>query len=109
MILGVLCSLCPDIGGLWFQFEPDAPPFCCADGSDDPGHCSGRDGHHRSGSPDGRTLPNKPRRLVPGYGRPAFVIDASIAEYLKVLRFVPVGSVRVIEGIQHADSFDRLL
>jgi hypothetical protein len=37
------------------------------------------------------------------------VIDAAVAEHLEVLRLVSVGSLGVVERIEHADAFDGLL
>ena len=50
-----------------------------------------------------------PRRLVPGHRGPAFVVDAAVAEHLEVLGLVPLGRLGVVERVQHADAFDRLL
>jgi hypothetical protein len=37
------------------------------------------------------------------------VVDAAIAEHLEVLRLMLLSSFGVIEGIRHADAFDRVL
>ena len=41
--------------------------------------------------------------------RPAFVVDAAIPEHLEILRLVLLRRLGVIEGVQHADAFDRVL
>ena len=51
----------------------------------------------------------QPRRLVPRHRGPALVVDAAVAEHLEVLRLVPLGRLGVVEGVQHADAFDRVL
>src|SRR6185503_3221960 len=48
----------------------------------------------------------EPRRLVPRHRRPSLVIDAAVAEHLEVLRLVSIGSLGVVERIEHADAFD---
>ena len=40
---------------------------------------------------------------------PALVVDAAVAEHLEVLRLVPLGRLGVVEGVEHADAFDRVL
>ena len=44
-----------------------------------------------------------------GHGCPTLVIDAAVAEHLKILRFMAFGGAGIIEGVQHADAFHRLL
>ena len=51
----------------------------------------------------------EPRRLVPRHRGPALVVDAAVAEHLEVLRLVPLGRLGVVERVQHADAFDRVL
>ena len=46
---------------------------------------------------------------MPGHRRPALVVDAAVAEHLEVLRLVPLGRLRVVEGVEHAEAFDRRL
>ena len=50
-----------------------------------------------------------PGRLVPGHRGPALVVDAAVAEHLEVLGLVPVGRVRVVEAVGHADAVQRHL
>ena len=50
-----------------------------------------------------------PRNAVPGYRRPSLVVDAAVAEHLEVLRFVPVRRFGVVEGVHHAEAFERRL
>ena len=44
-----------------------------------------------------------------GHRRPALVVDAAVAEHLEVLRRAPFGRLRVVEGVEHADAFHRML
>ncbi len=41
--------------------------------------------------------------------RPALVINAAVPVHLKVLRLMSLGGHSVIEGVRHADAFDRAL
>ena len=50
-----------------------------------------------------------PRHAVPRHRRPSLVVDAAVAEHLEVLRFVPLGRLGVVEGVEHAEAFDRRL
>ena len=58
----------------------------------------------------GRYLANEdPWRLMPRHGSPALVVDAAVAEHLKILCLMLLGRFRVIERVSHADAFDRML
>jgi hypothetical protein len=50
-----------------------------------------------------------PRYFVPGHGGPTLVVDAAIAEHLEVLRLVAVRCLGIVEGVEHAHSFDGVL
>ena len=51
----------------------------------------------------------QPRRLVSRHRGPSLVIDAAVAEHFEILRLVPLGSLGIAEGVQHADTLDRHL
>ena len=53
--------------------------------------------------------PVSPGCAVLGHGGPALVVNAAIARHLEILGLVPFVSFRIIEGIGHADAFDRAL
>src|SRR5260370_14318199 len=50
-----------------------------------------------------------PWRLVSRYRGPALVVDAAVAEHLEVLCLMLLGSLGIVEGVRHADAFDRVL
>ena len=50
-----------------------------------------------------------PRGLVLGDRAPALVVDPAVAEHLEVLQVVPLGRVRLVEGVQHAGALHRRL
>src|SRR3984885_15691118 len=51
----------------------------------------------------------EPRRLVSRHRGPPLVVDAAIAEHLEVLRLMLLRRLGIIEGVCHADAFDRML
>ena len=46
---------------------------------------------------------------MPRSGPPAIFIDSAVADHLEILDLVRTGLVRMIEGIHHADAFERQL
>src|SRR5207245_10923966 len=56
-----------------------------------------------------RQVARLPRRTVDGPRQPAVVIDRAIAEHLEILRLVALRRLRIVEGVEHTDAFDRRL
>ena len=56
-----------------------------------------------------RQVARLPWRAVDGAGQPAIVVDRAIAEHLEVLRLVPLGRLRIVEGVEHAGALDGRL
>src|ERR1019366_10267697 len=50
-----------------------------------------------------------PGRAVPSHCGPPLMVDAAIAEHLEILGLASFGGLGVVEGIQHADTFQRSL
>src|SRR6185369_7163975 len=50
-----------------------------------------------------------PRRHVLGHSGPTLVVDSAIAKHFKVLRLVSLRGFFIVERVQHADAFDRIL